>query len=264
MESEVAFVTGGASGIGLATARLLVDRGARVVLFDVSQASVETTIAEFDDRKVVGIVGDVTNAEALGDACNQAVDRFGPLKTVVACAGVGTVGDVCSLAEDDWLQCLAVNLTGVFLLAQSSIPHLIAARGGSFVAVSSSSGVRGESKGAAYSAAKHGVVGLVRAIALDYGRDRVRCNAVCPGLVQTPMVEAYLRTTAPSGERKRRVDRIPLGRPAEPEEVARLIGHLTSDAGRFTSGTTQVIDGGAYGGYWHRTLAPASKAPRGL
>jgi meso-butanediol dehydrogenase / (S,S)-butanediol dehydrogenase / diacetyl reductase len=251
---EIAVISGGASGIGLATAKRLVARGAAIAVLDRSEAAVETAVAALEDdgAEVLGLVGDVSVDDDVEAACLRIDEHFGGMHTVIACAGVDGVGEIHSLDEALWDQCIAVNLKGVFLLARHTLPRMLAGGGGSFLAVSSAAGVRGLAGNGAYSAAKHGVVGLVKTMALDYGGRGIRANAVCPGFTETPMVETYFRDLAPPGEREKRLAHIPIGRFARPDEVADLIAHLTSDKAGFTNGTVQVLDGGAYAGYWWR------------
>jgi NAD(P)-dependent dehydrogenase (short-subunit alcohol dehydrogenase family) len=150
---------------------------------------------------------------------------------------------------EDWHKVIAVNLTGVFLTARHAIPVIAESGGGSFVAMSSDAGVQGASGFGAYCASKHGVIGLVRCLALDHGPQGVRCNAVCPGFVETPMAERIFAGTAPE-EREAWRRTVPLGRFAQPEEVAASIAFLTSDEASFVNGQCYVLDGGATAGYF--------------
>jgi meso-butanediol dehydrogenase/(S,S)-butanediol dehydrogenase/diacetyl reductase len=142
-----------------------------------------------------------------------------------------------------------VNLTGVFLTARYAIPHLEAGGEASFVAVSSDAGIQGAAGFAAYCASKHGVIGLVKSLALDHGPRGVRCNAVCPGFVETPMAERIF-ADLPEQERERWRGTVPLGRFGLPEEVAEAIAHLSSPQASYVNGHTYVIDGGGTAGYF--------------
>lgn len=148
-----------------------------------------------------------------------------------------------------WDRVIGVNLTGTFLTARHTIPAIESSGGGSFVAISSDAGLQGASGFGAYCASKHGVVGLVRSLALDHGPAGVRCNAVCPGFVETPMADRIFAGTEPD-ERHRWEETVPLGRFARPEEVAEVVAHLTSDQARYTNGITYSIDGGSTAGYF--------------
>jgi NAD(P)-dependent dehydrogenase (short-subunit alcohol dehydrogenase family) len=152
------------------------------------------------------------------------------------------------LSEEDWALGLAVNLTGVFLLAKYSMPEIIKAGGGSFVAVASAAGHNALANNAANVAAKNGAVGLVKTMAMDYARYGVRCNVVCPGFIETAMVRSYL-VSAPEGERERRLSKIPAGRFGKPEEIASAIAHLISAEASYVNGVAHMVDGGAYAGY---------------
>jgi NAD(P)-dependent dehydrogenase (short-subunit alcohol dehydrogenase family) len=151
------------------------------------------------------------------------------------------------MPEAEWHRIIAVNLTGTYLLARHTIPHLLVRGGGNFVAISSDAGLRGSVGFAAYCASKHAVVGLVRCMALDYGRQGVRSNAVCPSFVDTPMADGLLAN--PNLPDRRAFERrAPLGRFARPEEVAEAIAHLASPEASYTNGMLYVIDGGTTAG----------------
>jgi meso-butanediol dehydrogenase/(S,S)-butanediol dehydrogenase/diacetyl reductase len=240
-------VTGAGSGIGAATSRLLAARHAAVALFDRSADDAARTAEEIRAAggEALVVVGDVTDDAALRSAIETTVEQLGPLSTVVAAAGVEMRGTITEISVEDWRRALDVNLTGVFLTARQSIPALIANGGGAFVAISSDVGFRGTVGEIAYSAAKHGVVGLVRCLTVDHGRQGVRANAVCPGFVATPMAD---RVLGAGTDRAAYETPIPLGRFALPEEVARAVAHLSSSDASYTTGMLYVIDGGASAG----------------
>jgi meso-butanediol dehydrogenase / (S,S)-butanediol dehydrogenase / diacetyl reductase len=182
-------------------------------------------------------------------AISSAVEALGPLRTVVACAGIAVLGSVTELSVDSWRRTLDVNLTGAFLTARYGIPRLVASGGGSFTAVSSDAGVQGAQGYAAYCASKHGVVGLVRCLALDHARQGIRANAVCPSFVETPMADQIFAGTSEK-ERAFYKAGVPLGRFAQPQEVARVIAHLSSSDAAYTNGLLYTVDGGATAGYY--------------
>ncbi|MEU1185130.1 SDR family NAD(P)-dependent oxidoreductase [Streptomyces sp. NPDC005820] len=254
---EVAFVTGAGSGIGAAVARRLTGRGAAVALFDLAEDKVEATAAsiEAEGGRALPLHGDVGDDDAVGQAVSEAVSRLGALTTTVACAGIAVTGTVADISLADWQRTLQVNLTGVFLTARHTIPHMIKAGGGAFTAISSDAGVQGAEGFAAYCASKHGVVGLVRCLALDHGPQGVRANAVCPGFVETPMADQIFAGTGPEA-RGYYATTVPLGRFARPEEVAGVVAHLTSAEASYTNGMTYVIDGGATAGYFEGSDEP--------
>lgn len=251
---DVAFVTGAASGIGAAVARRLAGKGAAVGLFDVSPAGVEAAAAAIavDGGRAIPFQGDVSDDCAVGDAMAATVSAFGPLTTAVSCAGIAVTGTVNDLSLAQWQHTLNVNLTGVFVTARHAIPRLVEAGGGAFTAISSDAGIVGAEGFAAYCASKHGVVGLIRCLALDHGPQGVRANAVCPSFVETPMAD---RIFASSGDdvRDRYANSVPLGRFARPDEVAAAVAHLTSAEASYTNGLIYVIDGGATAGYFEGT-----------
>lgn len=249
--SEVAFVTGAGSGIGAAVARRLAARGAAVALFDLAKDKVEATATsiETEGGHALPLHGDVGDDGNVGQAVAETVSRLGALTTTVACAGIAVTGTVSDISLADWHRTLHVNLTGVFLTARHTVPHMIEAGGGAFTAISSDAGVQGAEGFAAYCASKHGVVGLIRCLALDHGPQGVRANAVCPGFVETPMADRIFEGTGPES-RGYYATTVPLGRFARPEEVAAAVAHLTSAEASYTNGMTYVIDGGATAGYF--------------
>jgi meso-butanediol dehydrogenase / (S,S)-butanediol dehydrogenase / diacetyl reductase len=253
---EVAFVTGAASGIGAATARRLASRGAAIGLLDLSVEGLETVAAEIRAAggRCITVAGDVSDDHVVGEAVAATADEFGGLDSVVACAGLEVMGTVLDLTVDDWKRALNVDLTGVFLTARHTVPRLIERGGGAFVAVSSEAGLGGASGFVAYSAAKHGVIGLVRCLALDHGPRGLRANVVCPGLIETPMATRCFED-ADEEWRASCAATIPLGRPGLAEEVAAAVAHLTSDEASYCNGMTYAIDGGSTAGYFEADLA---------
>lgn len=254
---RAAIVTGAASGIGLATASLLMERGMAVALFDRDSEALEERLAAFlqAGHTAIAVSGDVANPDDVCNLLQSATSAFGRLDVAVANAGIDTVGLVHELSDEDWARGLAVNVTGVFLLAKYSIPQIMKAGGGSFIAVASAAGLKALAGNAAYAAAKHAVVGLVKTMAIDYAAHGLRINAVCPGFVETEMVQRYL-ASSPRGERERRLSKIAAGRFARPEEVASAIAHLASSDASYVNGIALMVDGGAYAGY----LPPAYRA----
>jgi meso-butanediol dehydrogenase/(S,S)-butanediol dehydrogenase/diacetyl reductase len=192
---------------------------------------------------------DVSNGEELADAISSFSTDAGGLKTVVSCAGIVTEHLLHETDERDWNNVIAVNLTGTFLLAKHTLPHLLQGGAGSFTAISSDSGVHGAIGYGAYSASKHGVIGIVRCMALEYGPAGIRSNAVCPAFVDTPMAEAIFQRAAP-GMRENYRKLVPLKRFALADEVAKVVAHLSSDEASYTNGSIYMVDGGATAGYF--------------
>jgi 2-keto-3-deoxy-L-fuconate dehydrogenase len=234
-----ALVTGGASGIGAATVARLRADGYRVAAIDLDAAAVAAV--EADARAVA----DVTDADGLGRAVEQVVAELGGLDVAVASAGVAGHGTVLGTTLDDWDRTFAVNVRGVFLTARTAIPHLVAAGGGSFVAVASQLGLVAVPASAAYCASKGAVINLVRAMAIDHGPDGVRVNCVCPGPTETPLLDRFFAATPDPAATRRAFAAMQVhGRMVEAGEIADAIAYLASPRAASTTGHALVVDGG--------------------
>lgn len=253
MSNNVAVITGAASGIGQATALVFAQRGYAVVGADRDEVGLEQTAAQI--KAINGVfeyrVVDVANESEVSALVSGAKDRFGKVSAVVSCAGVARTGRIDQMPRTEWDLQIAVNLTGTYLLAKSAMEVFVEQQSGSFVAVSSDAGVRGAAGYAAYCASKHGVIGLVRCLALDYGRFGIRSNVVCPGFVQTKMMDQLFAEAAnPEQEKHSYMKEVPLGRFAEPEEVGKVIEHLCSGDAAYTNGMIYSLDGGVTAGHF--------------
>ena len=239
-------VTGASSGIGRATALAFARAGVRVIALDRDGAGLTQTVDEIGSIGVSASahVVDVTDLDAIEAVVASELAQHGSLSSVVACAGVEVTGSIRDLGVDAWQRSLDINLTGVFLTAKATIDALCDSSG-SFTAIASDAGTTGAQGYSAYAAAKHGVVGLIKCMALDFGPAGVRSNAVCPGFVETPMARRLLQN---SEEETFYRSAVPLGRFARPEEVAAVALHLAEAT--YTNGMVYAIDGGSTAGYF--------------
>jgi NAD(P)-dependent dehydrogenase (short-subunit alcohol dehydrogenase family) len=250
-DGEVAIVTGATSGIGKAAALRLAARGAAVGVFGRKRDAAEQVAAQIIDAggRAMVQIADVTRLDEMSRAVDAVVAAFGGLDTVVSSAGIAAVGNVVTTELKDWYRIMEVNLHGTFHLARCTVPHLVARKRGTFVAVSSDAGHFGSVGFAAYTASKHAIHGLVRCMALDHGPQGIRTNAVCPSFVDTPMADQLLASLTPA-EKEYYRKTVPLGRFAKPEEVAEVIEHLTSKASSYANGMMYHLDGGSTAGYF--------------
>jgi meso-butanediol dehydrogenase / (S,S)-butanediol dehydrogenase / diacetyl reductase len=237
---RVVLITGAASGIGLAAARLYTERGYRVVGVDVGKAGLEQ-IAEAGDAAAI-LVGDTADDATNEEAVALAVDRFGRLDAVVLNAGIGGAGPLEGPGSLDRLdRVLAVNVHGVASGIRAAIPALRAAGGGAIVATSSVSGLRGDPGTWAYNASKAAIINLVRGLAVDYAAENIRINAIAPGGTVTGLTAAQVSHPVIGPEL---TARIPLQRWADPREQAEAIWFLTSPAASYITGVVLPVDGG--------------------
>jgi NAD(P)-dependent dehydrogenase (short-subunit alcohol dehydrogenase family) len=242
---KVAFVTGAANGIGRAAALAFAREGASVVVADVSEQGNQETARMIEELggRALAVRCDVTRAQDVKAALDKGVEAFGRLDFAFNNAGSEqAITATADLTEEEWDRIVRVNLRSVFLCMKYEIPLLLRQGGGAIVNTSSGAGVKGIAGQAAYCAAKHGVVGFTRAAALDYASSNIRINAVCPGIIDTPMMDRFTGGT-PEG-RERVIAWEPVGRMGKPEEIAAAVVWLCSDAAAFVVGHALVIDGG--------------------
>ena len=243
LTGQVALITGRTSGIGAATARQLVASGAKVVVVGIDQDRGEALAAEqnTNGNKLVFLPVDVTNASALEDACNNAVEEFGQLNIMMNNAGRGSLGETPDIPVDEWQAMVELNLNAVFYGCRAAIPHIKRAGGGCIINTASLSGTRADHGFSAYNAAKAGVINYTRTLALDHGKDNIRANAICPGLITTPLTE-MIQDIDPLADAWNKA--IPLGRAGSAEEVANLACFLASPLASYITGAEMLVDGG--------------------
>lgn len=242
-QNKTAIVTGGASGMGVATARLLIEAGAQVFIVDCNAPLAQQAAQEMG---ATALVGDVSDSAFCEGAVQAVVAQQGHLDVCVNAAGIILRSAGLDTSDDDWQRMLNVNVSGVFYMCRAAIRQMKAQGTGAIVNFGS---IWGELSGAgalAYAASKGAVHQITRTFAIEHARDGVRVNAVCPGEVNTPMLRAAGRATPLNDEQLREMgDRVvPMGRLAQPEEIARVVRFLVSDEASYVTGSMYYVDGG--------------------
>lgn len=244
-EGRVALVTGAASGIGRASARLFAEAGAQVVVADIDAQGAAETVALIAEAggDALAVAVDVADGGSVRQMVDRTIERYGRLDIAHNNAGImGAGADIVDMDDAVWQRGIDVMLTGVFLCMKHEIPHMLEQGRGVVVNTSSGAGLIGFPGQANYVAAKHGVIGLTRSAALEYVARGVRVNAICPGTARSRMVDEWM---AGSAEAEAEVAALhPIGRIAEPEEIARAALWLASDAASFVVGVALPVDGG--------------------
>jgi NAD(P)-dependent dehydrogenase (short-subunit alcohol dehydrogenase family) len=247
LEGRIAIVTGGASGIGRGIVRRLAEMGCAVVVLDKNQQAAAVTADSIskDGGKALALACDVTSREDCRRAIEQTIAAFGQIDILCNNAGIIVRKDIVALNEDEWDAVLDVTLKGVYLLSHEVLPHMIHRGRGAIINTGSGWSLKGGPKAAAYCAAKAGVLNLTKAMAIDYGKNNIRVNCVCPGDVETPMLSAECQQLgAERGEFLKEAANRPLGRVGTPEDVADAVLFLASDMARWITGSCLVVDGG--------------------
>jgi len=251
LRGQVLYVTGGGSGIGRAIATMAARGGMKVAVADAVGERADEVAAALrkDGAEALALTLDVRDAAGCGQAVERIEATLGPIDCMVACAGVSTPAKAEDMTDEIWCRVIDINLTGVFRSVQPVGRKMLTRKRGSIVTIASTDGLGGHAGRINYSASKHGVIGLTRALAIEWGRNGVRVNAIAPGVVDTPLV----RHNLPADHvQYAMVDRVPMGRLATPEEQAGPTLFLLSDAAGFINGAVLPVDGGTTSGYFTR------------
>jgi len=249
LDGKNAVVTGAGSGIGQAIAQTFAAQGARVFVLELNEAGAQETLSRVRDAggKAEAVACDVSDANSVAAAFDRVATEAGRIDILVNNAGIAHIGTVETTTEADMDRIFAVNVKGVHLCSQAAIPRMVAAGGGVILNLASIASLIGLTDRFAYSMSKGAVLTMTRSIAVDYIKQGIRCNCVCPARVHTPFVDNYLRNTYPGREDemfRQLSDYQPIGRMAEPQEVASLALYLCSDEASFITGQAFPIDGG--------------------
>ncbi len=243
LTDKVAIITGGASGIGQATALLFAKEGAKIVVADLNDTGSFETVDQIRSAggEATSVLTDVTSAKDVEAMVQSTCNAYGKLDVLFTSAGIAMRLPVVELPEEDWDRCIAINLKGTFLCCKYVIPEMIRNGQGAIISVASIYGIVGAENRAAYLASKGGVANMTRGMALDYAAENIRVNCICPGFTDTPLVRSIIKTQA---ERQSLAGRHPMGRLATPQDVAYGALYLASDEAAFVTGIVLPIDGG--------------------
>ena len=247
---KIAIVTGGAKGIGFGSTKRLLDDGATVVMFDLDEpglATAQELLSSHGDR-VSGMKVDISSDAQVKQAVESVGNKYGHIDYLVNCAGIQTYGTAVDTSEETWDKTFNVNVKSMYLTSKYAIPFMRKAKGGSIVNISSVQSLANQKGVVAYAASKGAINSLTRAIAIDHAAEQIRCNAILPASVDTPM----LRASARAFSKERSEDEIlaewgkshPIGRMASIHDIGELVGFLCSEKSSFITGSSYVIDGG--------------------
>lgn len=244
-EGRAVLVTGAASGIGRATAEIFAREGARVACADIAEERLAETVTEIQRSGGVAVAMGVNIADSASasEVVERCVEELGGVDVLANVAGILKLDHAHRLTDEDWNRVLGVNLSGTFFMSRAAIPHLLESRG-AIVNVASLAGLKGQAYGAAYCASKAGVVGLTRVMAVEYAKQGLRVNCVCPGGVETPLIAGLAPPEGFDAELMGRLSLVP--GLAAPAEIAEAIAYLASPAARSINGVALPIDFGTH------------------
>jgi NAD(P)-dependent dehydrogenase (short-subunit alcohol dehydrogenase family) len=247
LEGQVAWISGGSSGIGQATAELFAAEGAKVALVDIKVDRGQQVVGKIlnHGRQAIYLEADVSKSSQVAQSIEETVKQFGGLQIIVNCAGVVHVGPLHEYSEQEWDQLMGVNLKYIFFSLKYGLEHLRRNKRSYLINIGSVSGFIGQANTTAYTTSKHAVIGLTRSIALDYAVDGLRCNNVCPGITDTPMLRYHLNSTPdPEEALANRLRRVPMGIALKPMDIAKAALYFSCEDSAGITGTSLVIDGG--------------------
>jgi NAD(P)-dependent dehydrogenase (short-subunit alcohol dehydrogenase family) len=247
LQNKIAIITGAAMGIGQGIAFVFGREGARLVLADVNVSEGQKTTSELNKRGVEAffVECDVSKEDPVKGLVATALEKYGTIHILVNNAGIGFYKTVLETTSEEWDHCLGINLKGAFLCSKYAIPHIQAAGGGSIVNIASVHSYQNSSREAAYAASKGGLLALTRQMAIDYGKDKIRVNAICPGWIYTPNVQRIFdRYPDPVKFRQEVEQRQLLGRIGTSEDVGEAAAFLASDESSYMTGSSLMVDNG--------------------